>query len=101
MQTLKLAGHLMPSAKNGDKKVTIRKDLRPIALGDLKLENAEDPNDSIVVQVFSASCVPFHLIPLEMIQADGGASHEEMMHSMRKFYPDMDWETASTVVCWK
>ena len=101
MQELKLADDLMRLAHDGQKRITIRKGPRPIALGPLILRAVGDEKNYIEVDVWSAFKLPFGDIPLKDINADGAANHVDMLRAMQGFYPDMEMHTECTVVCWR
>lgn len=100
MQTLLMADEFIPLIKDGSKKITIRKGVRDISLGELNIE-AVSSKETLVVDVDVVYSCVFDQIPLKHIIADGGTNHFMMLQSMKNFYPDMDMKTFCTVIQWK
>lgn len=100
MQQLVLADELWLDAVFGKKFITIRKGVRDIVKGPLRLEQLTT-KDGTTVNVTSAYVIPFQEIPLRHINMDGAADHEHMLEILQQFYPDMTMHTECTVVIWE
>lgn len=100
MQELKLADHLMPLVRDGQKRLTIRLGVREITLGVLRLSSVSDESDFVEVDVSGVFKMSFGDIPTDIIYGDGASNHVEMLRSMQDFYPEMEMTSVCTVVQW-
>jgi ASC-1-like (ASCH) protein len=99
-QHLMLDDGLMEDVRNGLKKVTIRNGRRDIHEGRLFLRGTRS-GDVVDVEVDRVLVVKFRDVPIRHIRLDGANSHEEMLAVMKRFYPDMDYDSLCTVIEWK
>ena len=99
MQVMKLADHLMLPVRTGDKKMTVRRGVREITVGaPLKLVNAADDSDEIMVNVVGAEIRELRQIPDRVAQEDGFADLPDLYRGLRNFYPDIGWLDKVTVI---
>lgn len=98
---LKMAPDLMPSVKNGSKRITIRTGIRDIRLHKtLLIESATNSEDThtVVPKVIVFSTLG--KIPLSFLVEDGFESHQDAVEQMQRFYPDISLFSDVTAVCW-
>ena len=76
---------------------TIRKGRRDIQLGNLVFESSEKKR-TIIVNVESVIYTTLEKIPKEYYENDGFISLFDMLHQMRRFYPDLQMNSECTVV---
>ncbi len=98
MQVLKLADDLFGPLRAAEKFCTIRKGRRDVELGDLQFEGAEDVSLKEVVQVTSVTFTTLGGVPEETLEADGFRDHDDALEQMKRFYPDITFDTEVTVV---
>ena len=98
---LKMASDLMPSVKNGTKRITVRTGIRDIMLHKtLLIENAENAEDThtVVPKVIVFSTLG--KIPLNFLLEDGFESHQDAVEKMKRFYPNITLFSDITAICW-
>ncbi len=98
MQVLKLADDLFGPLRSAEKFTTIRKGRRDVALGELCFEGADDVELTEVVTVRSVTFTALGWVPFETLEADGFKDHDDMLEQMKRFYPNITFETEVTVV---
>lgn len=99
MQEMKLASHLMPNAKSGVKKITVRKGIKQTTVGEfLYFVNATDPNDTHVVFVTGAEIMELRQVPDAVAQEDGFKNTSALFHGLQEFYPDISDRDIVTII---
>lgn len=101
VQELKLADDLFPGLISGDKRVTIRAGDRDIKLGRLVFTSVDGGYDPVPVEVFTVMKCFMWAVTDEVAQVDGADTAEELLEGMKRFYPDLDWDSIVTVVFYK
>ena len=98
VQTLKMARGFMSDILEGHKQITIRYGKRNITEGLLVAECAEGLSENIDVTVNKVIVCKLCEVTLEDLQKDGFADHADMLHGMKHFYPDINFESDVTVI---
>lgn len=98
MQVLKLADDLFGPLREAKKLTTIRKGRRDVALGELRFEGAEDESLTEVVNVTSVTFTTLAGVSPAILEADGFADHDDALEQMKRFYPDISFDTEVTVI---
>lgn len=97
--TLKLADDLVDRVVKGTKRITIRLGQRNIEVGKfLTLEATNGTLPSVQVYVEGLTVLPLELIDETYIEADGYASHEDLIAGLQKFYPGINENSIVTLV---
>ncbi len=98
MQVLKLADDLFVKLRSGDKVCTIRKGRRDVGLGGLQFEGAQDGSLKERVFITSVTFTTLGSVPTETLESDGFRDHADALEQMKRFYPDIRFDTEVTVV---
>lgn len=81
------------------KKISLREGHRDYIPGKLIIYNC-DNNFSIQVEITSVKHSTLAEITEVEMKADGYQSKEEMLTDMKRYYPDLTWESPMTVISW-
>lgn len=99
MQEMKLASHLMPAARSGVKKITVRKGIKPTMVGAfLHFVNADDPNDVHEVFITGAEVRELRQVPDAVAQEDGFKDLPDLYSGLKQFYPDITYLNNVTII---
>lgn len=96
MQKLILADDIFDALEKG-KKCTIRKGKRDISLGELLFQSLESKREKIVF-VNSVVLCAIKDIPKMYYTNDGFVDVKDMIDKMKRFYPDINENTESTII---
>jgi hypothetical protein len=88
----------MPSAKDGSKRVTIRKGNREIQPGNLEFEATNGLADSFVVCVTGVWHGQAKDTPYWALAGDGFTDIVHLLHELGVFYPDLTEESEITCI---
>ena len=96
MQKLLLAEDIFDELDFG-KNVTIRKGRRDILLGDLLFESKENGKLK-VVNVINVHYCKLANVYTGDLKSDGFSDHNDMWDKMKRFYPDITFDTEVTTI---
>lgn len=97
--TLKLADDLFDGLLSGDKQVTIRLGERLIEENaPLTFESVNGTQPDVKVLVDTVVSLPINEVPHFFYEADGFTSTENMVESMKRFYPNITMDSVVTIV---
>lgn len=97
IQTLMLAEDLFPALVTGQKTVTIRTGDRDIKLGKLRFASTEG-RIPVDVDVYRVTKTYMCELSDDLAQRDGAANATEMFEAMKRFYPNINWDSVITIV---
>jgi hypothetical protein len=100
MQELLLDDMLLKWARQGKKTGTSRKGRRDIQLAPLKLVATNGTEASLVVGVKSVTHTRLRDIPDEIVKSEGYESLEDLIETLKKFYPDCQLDDEFTLIEW-
>lgn len=84
---------------SGDKRVTIRLGERNIQEdAALTFEATNGTHSDVIVQVEFVCSLPLGHVPHFYYEADGFTSTEDMLESMKRFYPDITLDSVVTII---
>lgn len=99
IQTLYLAEDVFDALQYG-KEVTIRKGSRDIKKGKLLFYSTEEKRQK-VVEVLDVQVMELKDIPIDVLQNDGFLDIDDVFEQMKRFYPDIKFNSICTVIKFK
>jgi len=96
MQTLKLADDLMPLARNGFKRVTVRTGSRGIVPGPMVFEATDGSEEDVLVNVTQATVVSLREAPLWALEGESLRTSQELWAVLERFYPTVTLDSQIT-----
>jgi hypothetical protein len=100
LQGLLIAGESMKNdTLSGEKCITIREGHRDYTLGPV-LIGCHILNWATLKTITSVKYTTLGEVTQEEWEADGTSSLEELKAMLRAFYPDIDYNSEVTVICW-
>ena len=81
-----------------DKRCTIRAGYRDVRLGNLRFES---DSCACIVKVINVIHTTLSDVPEKYMINDGFGTHNEMIHGLRLYYPDIDYNSEVTIINWR
>lgn len=97
MQSLKITPRLLPDVHAGIKRHTIRWQEPTIIPGPMRYVNAENPSDTVVVQVIAVHRMPLHAVAGHLGMTDEWPD-PVILSGMQEHYPDINLTSEVEVI---
>jgi len=97
MQSLEIVPRLLPDVRNGKKQHTIRWRERRIVPGPMRYVNAQNPDDTLVVQVTEVNTMPLSAVAGYLGQEEAWPA-PVLLEGMREHYPDIQLDSEVDVI---
>ena len=98
MQTLKLADDLMPLARDGFKRVTVRNGKRDIVLGPMVFEATDGTEEDVLVNVLQSQVVLLRHAPQWALDGENLGTSHELWAVLERFYPKVTLDSEITCI---
>jgi hypothetical protein len=98
MQTMKLADDLMPLARDGQKRVTVRNGRRAITPGEMIFEATDGTEPDLRVNVLTVVVVKLKDAPKWALKGEGLRSIQELLDVLLPYYPTVTLESEVTCI---
>jgi hypothetical protein len=98
MQTLKLADDLMPLARDGYKRVTVRNGERDIVPGPMVFEATDGTEDDVHVNVLQSQVVLLRHTPQWALDGENLGTSDELWTVLERFYPQVTLDSKITCI---
>lgn len=96
---IKLYPHILDKARNGKKRATTRKGIKPYCVGPTKLRSTEDETDFLKVFVTKVEVMTFGQLHdnCELGEIEGYQNTSELIGALKTIYPDIEKNDFITV----
>jgi hypothetical protein len=101
MQMLKLADDLMPLAREGYKRVTVRTGRRAITTGPMKFEATHGTEADVAVNVTQVAVMSLKDVPAWALAGENLATAEELHEVLLPYYPTVTMDSEITCIEFK
>lgn len=97
MQSLEIVPRLIPDVRNGKKRHTIRWRERRIVPGPMRYVNAQNANDTLVVQVTAVNTMPLSAVA-GYLGLEEAWPDSVLLEGMREHYPEIQLDSEVDVI---